>query len=114
MTERIFSGHWLKRSKHVWAAASRARFVSKSSQWVTSRRKWRHNISIGLSQGQKARQVEQDEAPGCPSNHRFDFVIRIELWRCPKRRRSSQWDACPRALAIIRRSRVDVCGVGRG
>ena len=51
MTDKMFCGHWLKRSKQSWAASSSACFVSKSSQWVTSRRKWRHNISMGLSQG---------------------------------------------------------------
>src|SRR6266700_6924477 len=51
MTDRIFCGHWLKRSKHCWAAVSNACFVSKNSQWVTSRRKCLHSISIGLSQG---------------------------------------------------------------
>ena len=52
MTDRMFScGHWLKRSKHCWAAVSSAGFVSKNSQWVTSRRKCRHSISMGLSHG---------------------------------------------------------------
>jgi hypothetical protein len=36
---------------HCWAAESSACFVSKSSQWVTSRRKCRHSISMGLSHG---------------------------------------------------------------
>jgi hypothetical protein len=51
ITDRMFCGHWLKRSKHCWAAESSACFVSKNSQWVTSRRKCRHSISMGLSHG---------------------------------------------------------------
>lgn len=51
ITDRIFSGRWLNRSKHFWAASSNACLVSNSSQWVTSRRKCRHNISMGLSHG---------------------------------------------------------------
>ncbi len=51
ITDKMFCGCWLNRSKHSWAASSSACFVSKSSQWVTSRRKCRHSISIGLSHG---------------------------------------------------------------
>src|SRR5438270_12109410 len=48
LTDRIFCGHQLKRSKHSWAAVSNAGFASKHSQCVTSRRKCRHNISSCL------------------------------------------------------------------
>ncbi len=51
ITDKMFSGHWLERSKKSRAAESLACFVSNNSQWVTSRRKCRQSISMGLSQG---------------------------------------------------------------
>ena len=51
MTDKTFCGCWLNRSKQFWATSSSTCLVSKSSQWVTSRRKCLHNISMGLSHG---------------------------------------------------------------
>lgn len=51
MTDKIVRGSRLWRAKKSFAAASRSAIVVNSSQWVTSRRKWRQSISIGLSQG---------------------------------------------------------------
>ena len=51
MTERIIEGSRLWRVKKSFAATRRSAIVVKSSQWVTSRRKCRQSISIGLSHG---------------------------------------------------------------
>ena len=51
MMERTRPGVRLQRSKKAAVAPSRASTLSKSSQWVTSRRKCRHSISIGFSHG---------------------------------------------------------------
>jgi hypothetical protein len=51
MMERVRCGARLQRSKNSWVAARSASMLPNSSQWVTSRRKCRHSISIGFSHG---------------------------------------------------------------
>jgi hypothetical protein len=51
MMERAPPGLRLMRSKKSLVASSIASMLPNSSQWVTSRRKWRQSISIGFSQG---------------------------------------------------------------
>jgi hypothetical protein len=51
MIESVRQGHRLYLSKKSYAAATSALTFSNNSQWVTSRRKCRQSISMGLSQG---------------------------------------------------------------